>query len=254
MRIFILGNGHSGSSMLGMILGSHPSMTNIGEAYNSEQEFITHAKARLIKKNGLCGVCGKDCDFWGSQNKDLFRETVCVDTSKIVAWARKFSNAGNKYIRITRSVFDRLGSFKRQKGHISREIVENWVRHEKEVSDYLSEIKFPSYTIKYEDLCRKHGLEELMKYIGFEYIPDMWDFWKTMHHPIRGNHRTNLLVKLYHGKIKENELSKKDQEFMKNIGFSITYWNRSIFLGNGDLKLIRKYGGYNMNRRIGYNG
>jgi len=250
MRILILGNGRSGSSMLGMMLGSHPMMTNVGEAYNIDDSFITPAKKKLIKEQGLCGVCGKNCSFWHPGRKVWGEKGIWVDTSKLIKWDRMFGPNACRYIRITRSIYDRLGSFKKTKGKITKEIVENWVKYEKQISDYLADKSH--FKIKYEDLCAKTGLQDICRWLGLPFQNSMWEFWKTLHHPIRGNAKTNLLVKLHHGLIKKEDLNHKEQEFMDNIGFNVTYYDRTQFLTDSDRGLIRKHGGEEMNRRLNY--
>lgn len=253
MRIFILGNGRSGSSMLGMILGSHPMITNIGEAYNLDDSFISKEKKEIIKKQGLCGVCGKKCGFWGSASKILGDNGIIVDTSKLVSWVEKFPVLGNKFIRITRSIYDRMGFFKNKKGRITEEIIKNHIRYEKKISNFLS--GKDHFVVKYEELCRKQGLNEIMSFIGLPPTPTndlMWNFWENMQHPIRGNGFANLLVKLHHGLVKESDLNLKKQQFMKSIGFNIKFINRSVYLSFEDVQLINRLGGKEIDRRLGY--
>jgi len=248
MRIAILGNGRSGSSMLGMILGSHPLIKDVGEAYNLFPKFITKAKRDLIKKEGLCGVCGRQCKEWGVNSFNL--DGIIVDTSKIVSWFKRVEDKNTKYIRLTRSVYDRLGSFKHKKGRITKEIVINWVKYEQQISNYLS--KKQHFTVKYEELCQKKGLHEICGFIGVTGSDSMWNFWETLHHPVRGNSLTNLLVRLKHGLVTFDELKHKEIYFMNTIGFNVKYVDRTKHLDSSDLKLIGKYGGKVMNKEIGY--
>lgn len=251
MKIFILGNGRSGSSMLGMMLGAHPMINNIGEAYHLDKAFVSPAKKKIIKKEGLCGVCGKDCCYWNGADHTMPLPGIVVDTSKIVKWVSSFEEKDNKYIHIVRSVYDRLGSFKKEKGHINERIAMNWVKHENEVHKYLKNRS--SYIIKYEDLCQKKGLWGICAdLLGVPFQESMYEFWKELQHPVRGNSKTNLLLKLYHGFITEKDLNSKEKDFMDKIGFNIVYYDRTKFLSPSDMKLIRKCGCDEINRRNGY--
>lgn len=67
--IYILGLGHSGSTLLDLILGSHSKLESVGEIKNLEE---------YIKNEKLCS-CGKkisECDYWDNviSNYDRLRE------------------------------------------------------------------------------------------------------------------------------------------------------------------------------------
>jgi hypothetical protein len=226
-------------------------ITNIGEAYNLDKTFISYPKRNIIKREGLCGVCGKKCEFWVPNVFKIWGNNgIYVDTSKMVSWFKRIDHESLKYIRLTRSVYDRLGSFKRKKGYITKEIVKNWVAIEERISNYLR--KKEHFVVKYEDICHKKGLHEICDFIGLPWNEKMWDFWETLHHPIRGNHFTNLLVRIHHNLVSINQLNHKEKDFINMIGFSIRYIDRTKFLNSSDLKLIEKYGGKKTNKEIGY--
>jgi hypothetical protein len=62
--IYICGAGHSGSTLLDLVLGSHSQITSLGE--------ITHFQ-RIVRENQLCtcGVPIDECEFWPSVLKEL---------------------------------------------------------------------------------------------------------------------------------------------------------------------------------------
>lgn len=85
--IYILGNGYSGSTLLDLLLGAHPSVWTLGEAQHLLGDF---------KTNRLCG-CGspiKDCSFWLSvmPNIPIDEKTYPID------YFVKYP-VGNKYLR-----------------------------------------------------------------------------------------------------------------------------------------------------------
>jgi hypothetical protein len=58
--VFIIGSGHCGSTILGLILGSHPNVFSLGE-------FKTvSTRLKDIKNNipQICGICMDKCKFW----------------------------------------------------------------------------------------------------------------------------------------------------------------------------------------------
>jgi hypothetical protein len=65
--IFIAGCGHSGSTVLGLMLGNHPLFVGVGEVYNlfnpklKEQNWLERSKEVMCS----CGRLGGECEFWG---------------------------------------------------------------------------------------------------------------------------------------------------------------------------------------------
>ncbi|MEL6444799.1 MAG: hypothetical protein AAFY55_02330 [Bacteroidota bacterium] len=60
--IYTIANGRSGSTLLGQLLGNHPSIFNAGEVYNYRPFFLRGAEdpTRLC----ACGEPLRDCPFW----------------------------------------------------------------------------------------------------------------------------------------------------------------------------------------------
>jgi hypothetical protein len=93
---FIAGVGHSGSTLLGMILGGHPSAFYAGEAKKSR--FFGDLSAPLKKR--ACKICGESCPVWGGMHppydpdvyEELSRRTRrprIVDSAKGAEWIRE---------------------------------------------------------------------------------------------------------------------------------------------------------------------
>ncbi len=65
--IFLMGTGHSGSTLLDLILGSHSQAFSLGEFR------LLGVKDRKAKPKsdsyGVCGVCGEKCTFWNASTK-----------------------------------------------------------------------------------------------------------------------------------------------------------------------------------------
>ena len=83
---YITGSGHSGSTLLNMLLGAHPQISALGEAHR------LYMSANMTGTPHLCS-CGsviRECEYWqrvedelrkmtGSQEKDFFKTFVTTD-------------------------------------------------------------------------------------------------------------------------------------------------------------------------------
>jgi hypothetical protein len=58
--IYIMGSGHSGSTVLDIVLGNHPDIVSVGELSN----FIS--KGKLSGENCACGEPANTCPFWSN--------------------------------------------------------------------------------------------------------------------------------------------------------------------------------------------
>src|SRR5262245_25849000 len=59
---FVGGAGHSGSTLLGLVLGAHPSVFYAGEANKSR--FLGDASIKQRKRT--CKTCGETCRIWSA--------------------------------------------------------------------------------------------------------------------------------------------------------------------------------------------
>jgi len=85
--VYICGSGHSGSTLLAMMLGGHPMISSVGEVHR------LFVNAHGIPKNNhscTCGVTVLSCEFWqkvqdelnrilGTDNPALFKEFLTTD-------------------------------------------------------------------------------------------------------------------------------------------------------------------------------
>ncbi|KKI99328.1 sulfotransferase family protein [Prochlorothrix hollandica] len=70
--VFILGTAHSGSTLLSLILGSHPQAFAVGELSNLP-DFFDQGRS-------ICDICESNCDFWQGRfsRQELQRLTACL--------------------------------------------------------------------------------------------------------------------------------------------------------------------------------
>ena len=91
---FVGGAGHSGSTLLGLVLGAHPRVFYAGEANKSAH--LGDPATKLRKRT--CKVCGESCRVWSGiesrlREVDLYEalaertsRSVIVDSTKSLPW------------------------------------------------------------------------------------------------------------------------------------------------------------------------
>lgn len=185
--IYILSVGHSGSNMVGLMLGSHPDAACIGEA--SGQFSRKYNKAKNLDVRLPCLLCGKDCEYWAQledgkpfmdQLFKIFGKSILVDTSKKQAWISDTAEQHEHYIiHLTRNVYDVMGSYKNSGGNF-RPKLDAWVKKEKRIREYVKDK--PVIQVRYEDVCEGHGLQTCCTFASIEYYPEMRRYWEKEHH------------------------------------------------------------------------
>ena len=81
--LYVAGAGRSGTTLLAMLLGALPGMTDLGE--------VRHLWARGVRDNQSCG-CGRtfhDCPFWGEVGESAFGGWGRVDVTRMVELQRR---------------------------------------------------------------------------------------------------------------------------------------------------------------------
>lgn len=85
--VFIMGHWHSGSTLLDLLLGSHPECFSLGELNRLSRQLTFHRNSEEKDKTypKLCGVCTTRCPFWNEQvNLDLLALSLTKsETSKL---------------------------------------------------------------------------------------------------------------------------------------------------------------------------
>ncbi len=62
--VYVLGPAYSGSTLLGLALGKHQQIINLGEIVNLENDYSTGTKC-------TCGELVQDCEFWNTIKNGL---------------------------------------------------------------------------------------------------------------------------------------------------------------------------------------
>lgn len=243
--MYILGSSRSGSTMLDLMLGSHPDCFSMGELC-------------LLKKR-VCGYCGKDCNYWNGYRQalkvpyyyktafEVFKKPILIDSSKKWKWfieRRRKEKFNFSIIHLVRHGLDRLKAKKKQDGHIRPSVIMAWVNTHNRCEEIRK--KHNGILIKYEEL-NGDGLEKVCNHIGIDYRPEMKEFWKRRHHGLLGSKTAYSLVKAYHKKALGEH-----GEFVKAHGFNVKPRLGHGFLDSRDLKVFKKHFGERLNRRLGY--
>lgn len=207
---FIGGAPHSGSTLLGMILGAHAEVVYGGELRKSA---FLGDESRPLKKR-VCKLCGPSCPVWGDLRQPLSEDiyevlarrtgrSVVVDSSKSTEWqsaqleALVAAGVRTTFVYLRRDGRAILASRMRKYPQIpAREIVEDWIAQIAR-TDALA-ARFPGEVIelRYEDLATRPEptIRELCRRLGLSFDPSMLRFWDSEQHPLGGNDGTQFLV------------------------------------------------------------
>ncbi|MBX7196897.1 MAG: sulfotransferase [Sandaracinaceae bacterium] len=207
---FIGGAPHSGSTLLGMILGAHPAVVYGGELRKSV--FLGDASKPLKKR--VCKLCGASCPVWGELSAPLepdvyevlARKTgrrIVVDSSKGTEWqreqlARLAGTTTEKHLvvleRDGRAI---VASRLRKDPTLSPPaIIEEWMAQIAR-TDALA-LSFPGSVLRlhYEELATDPVTQtrRVTELLGVEFESSMLRFWEAEQHPLGGNDGTQFLV------------------------------------------------------------
>lgn len=103
--VYIAARGHSGSTLLELLLGGHPRMTAVGEIYRFNIQF---SRANRPDRTGLCS-CGKrpiDCPVWSKVAEAIKREYGVSLADDPFGW--RISNVGPERDTKNRTQFHML--------------------------------------------------------------------------------------------------------------------------------------------------
>ena len=92
--LYIVGGGHSGSTILSLILGTSPEVHAAGEIkFYNEHKILDHPLWSYIKNDCMCGKEAGDCLFWQSVesqvDEDLNRNIMVTSVDALLNWSRK---------------------------------------------------------------------------------------------------------------------------------------------------------------------
>ncbi|MBD3200094.1 MAG: hypothetical protein GF316_08765 [Candidatus Lokiarchaeota archaeon] len=208
--VFICGAPHSGSTLLGLILGSHPETFYAGEANKSR--FLNSKDPTM--EDRFCKICGPECRIWGnydsSLEKDLYEQLrrltdkkIIIDSTKKVEWLKKRSEALNfkedkQYlIYIMRDGRAVINSRLRKYPETDiNDLISNWKDHVSATNEFFHNFKQNKIKIHYEELALSPEvvIESLCEFLNIAYFDKMIQYYDHEQHPLGGNTGTQSLI------------------------------------------------------------
>lgn len=207
---FIAGTGHSGSTLLGFILGSHSHSFYCGEA--AKTRFLGDEGKKLAKR--VCKLCGTNCPIWGDfsidKTVDLYEQvaakvhrSIIIDSAKNVDWiedqlfALKQTTAQPFLIFLQRDGRAVINSrIRKYPNKDIRELINDWRNQIRSTNTLFETFPHKKLKLHYEDLATAPAavLLKLCNFLDVEYQPQMLNYAEHEHHVLGGNNGTQFLV------------------------------------------------------------
>jgi hypothetical protein len=211
---FIAGAGHSGSTLVGLVLGSHPDVFYAGEVAKSRFLGDPHKPARKRQ----CKICGADCPIWGDfravPGLDLYEaialksgRPIVVDSTKKAGWVddrlRELEGRGADLRLLYLQRDGRAVVNSRVRKYPERDpgdLIDRWVDQIRTADALFGSFPHPKEALRYEVFAGDPGGEtrRLCGFLGVEFRPAMLEFFRFDHHPLGGNTGTEYLVAREH--------------------------------------------------------
>jgi hypothetical protein len=208
--VFIGGAGHSGSTLLGLALGSHPQVFYGGEARKSI--FFGNEKKPLRKR--MCKVCGPECKVWNhlvvNDEIDLYEalsvrtgRPVTVDSTKSLEWLKQQSDLaharGAKTILLFLSRDGRAvvsSGLRKYPEETATQHAQKWMSQMEGTAAFAAQFPGVVERVRYEALVTapEATLRRLCDVIGIAFDPAMLDPFSSEQHPLGGNAGTQSLL------------------------------------------------------------
>lgn len=210
LAVAICGAGHSGSTLLGLTLGSHSRCFYAGEAKKS----TFFGDASVPRKKRACKLCGEDCPVWGGftppPEPDLYEmlarvtgKPVIVDSTKAVSWIREraaeLARVGvpQKRLFVTRDGRAVVNSrLRKYRGSDPGELVDHWVQQIRATEALIAERPEDALRVRYEALATEPEatLRSVCAFLGLSFEERMLHYEQGEHHPLGGNAGTQSVV------------------------------------------------------------
>ncbi|MEM9071144.1 MAG: sulfotransferase family protein [Myxococcota bacterium] len=208
--VFIAGAGHSGSTLLGLILGSREDAFYAGEA--AKTRFL--GDLRKPERKRVCKLCGPGCPIWGdfrvAPEPDLYEQLSrrtdrgwVIDSTKAVDWLKRQTNqvrrGGGRPILIFLQRDGRAVLNSRLRKYPERSaatLIDQWRDKMRETQQFYDAFEGTKLGLRYEELATrpKETVEALCQAIGMNFEPAMLNFGDHVHHVLGGNNGTQWQV------------------------------------------------------------
>lgn len=221
---FIGGAGHSGSTLVGMVLGSHSDCFYAGEA--AKTRFLHNTKKDLRKR--VCKLCGPACPIWNDfhvdKEPDLYEQisrktgfATIIDSTKNLDWISSHVRELEQTTAVPhliylkrdgRAVFNSRVRKYPDKDPV--EHIERWMDQLRKTQAFFDSFQHPKTILRYEEFATAPLTltRRLCNFLGLELKPEMVEFYRHEHHPLGGNNGTQFLVARHQGPNPERPYSK----------------------------------------------
>lgn len=213
--IMICGAGHSGSTLLGMLLGRAQGAFYVGEG--AKARYLGDMSKPLRKR--ACKVCGDDCPVWSgltwNGQTPLYPlvashtgAPTIVDSTKRPDWivqrAAETRAAGATphlilLLRDGRAVVN--SRIRKYPERPVVELVEGWLTQVAACQELFDAFEGPKRVVHYEELASEpeRVMRGLCEFGALVYARDMLDIAGGEHHPLGGNNGTQFLATRHQG-------------------------------------------------------
>jgi len=206
----VCGAGHSGSTLLGMLLGSHPSVFFMGEG--SKVRYLGDLRRPVHKR--ACKMCGDDCVVWSGfrwdRSQPLYAQLarhvgrdVIIDSTKNADWiierAAETQAAGGRacLIFLRRDGRAVINSRLRKYPDIPAEDqIRHWMNQIERAEQLFANFQGPKLRLDYERLATtpEASLRAVCDLFAIDFTPSMMQFHRADHHPLGGNNGPQFLA------------------------------------------------------------
>lgn len=226
MVVYIAGLGHSGSTLLDLVLGSHSRLVGLGEVDRTLEgpEFSGALKGQ--SPGCACGEMLTQCPLWGAVREALEdhpstdghqryltllqamqslhgRQVIAVDSSKNLRALDELRTHPDLDVRViflvrdvrsfTVSALDNSQRKRRTNPQYpspsALATARDWYRQNRATREYLVRNRIPFMLLGYEELCMapEASTRQLCTFLGLEWEPAMLDLANSRSHVARGN-------------------------------------------------------------------
>lgn len=206
----VCGAGHSGSTLLGLMVGSHSRAFYAGEC--AKVRYL--ADPTKAERKRVCKLCGPGCRIWGdfdwdaerplyAQIADAAAATVVVDSTKNPRWIRDrvaeaaAGGARTHLVFLTRDGRAVINSrLRKYPDRPAEDQIDQWMRQIEKSETLFASFDGPRLRVRYEELATEPAATAaaLCELLDISYEPGMLDFQGHDHHPLGGNNGTQYLV------------------------------------------------------------
>lgn len=208
LAVALCGAGHSGSTLLGLVLGSHSRCFYAGEAKKSL--YLGDPSKPLRKR--ACKICGEGCAIWSrfAPEPDVYDalsrltgRDVVVDSTKDVSWIRaqretlRAAGVPQRLVFLTRDGRAVVNSrLRKEPGRDPIELVDAWAAQIRATRALVQEHDEAALQVRYEELATEpeRVVRRITAHLGLDFEPEMLRYEAHVHHPLGGNTGTQSLL------------------------------------------------------------